>query len=320
MREKVKKIIDSCLSYILDSELKENPEAIILVGSFARGEEVVCQNNGKIIFLSDIEFWTVVKPEEFKNGKHRLNSIRRELEKYIFSNGYDVKVSLGFTTRNHLKRLKPYIFTVETKQFGKVLWGDKRILDYIPDYTEKDIDPLDGFILLNNRIVEQLILLDKIQQRKTIYQYDLNKGYIQIVNSILAFQNRYRSLYPQKREEFLKFFSENKCLNSKISSLRIKIEESFELLEDINSKVLSQEEALKSWQELRDYFKEVRLYELGRLMKKARLLGLKHTVFWFLKALPKFLIYWKAISIYFGDNTDKYIRNSVVRKWEETVK
>ena len=109
-------------------------------------------------------------------------------------------------------------------------------------------------------------------------------------------------------------------LSSKIPLLSTKAEGSFELLKDSNARVLSQKEALKDWQELRDYFREVWLYELGSLMKKVKLFGLRYAVFWFLRTLPKFLTYQKAASIYFGNNTDRYIRKKVVKKWEETVK
>ena len=72
------------------SKLGNNLEALILVGSYSREEEI----EG----LSDIEFWAVVK-DLSKTNKPKL----------------DNNVSLGFTTKDHLRRLKPYIYTIEVK-------------------------------------------------------------------------------------------------------------------------------------------------------------------------------------------------------------
>ena len=136
----------------ITNKLKDNLEALILVGSFSRGEGI----EG----LSDIEYWAVVK----NIASVSMPDLKNE------------KITLNSTTRNHLSKLKPYIFAVEVKKFGKVLWGDKEVLDLIPNYDFKDIEPFDGFVLLNNRIVEQLILWNKIQEKKEVHAYDFDKG------------------------------------------------------------------------------------------------------------------------------------------------
>ena len=233
-------------------KLGEGLEALILVGSFSRGEGV----EG----VSDIEFWAVMKDLP-KAEKPKLDS----------------NVSLGFTTRKHLKRLKPYIYTVEVKKFGKVLYGDKDILKLIPDYSYEDIKPIDGFILLNNRIVEQLILLDKIENGQEVNQYEFDKGYIQLVNSLLALNKNYRSLYPEKLKEF------RKISKNSYSGLLNKAEEAFASINNQRSGIASPpqtlagrndikcEKALKKWLEVREHFKKVWLEEkglFGKLMSK----------------------------------------------------
>ena len=314
-------------------EFEGNLEALILVGSFSRGEGKFYQNNGKLELISDIEFWAVVK--NLSAAKH----IEQE------------KLTIGFTTKRHLPKLKPYIFTVETKKFGQVVWGERNILDYIPDYSERDIALLDGFILLNNRIVEQLELLDKIEQGKAIYQYELNKGYIQIVNSLLAFNKRYKSLYPEKIREFRNVYKKGNA------NLIQKVEEAFDSLEQPQAKILSKEEALAKWQELRGYFKEVWVYEVENLLrvlgttdKKYEMLiekfvripnlgsrikgwgkvflahnkklfkSLRKIPFWLFRSSPQFLIYQKAIKEYFGNKQDMDRVRTVVETWKNYVK
>ena len=164
----LKKVIDWSAKFITE-DYSGKLEALILIGSFARGEGVVLQSSDNPVFLSDIEFWAVAKPDSF----NRLRDISGKTRDYLRSLGVDIKLSIGLTTKKHLKKLKPCIFTVEVKRFGKVLWGDKKVLDNIPDYSKEDIVPLDGFILLNNRIVEQLMLLVDIHRGKEECRYEL---------------------------------------------------------------------------------------------------------------------------------------------------
>lgn len=335
--QNIKEIINSRKDSILEKLGRENLKALILIGSFARGEGVVCQNNGRMTIISDIEFLAVTKPSKFRKIK-RLSNIASQ----------DYKTSLGFTTEGHLKRLKPYIFTVEAKKFGKVLWGNDKVVDFIPNYSYEDIDSLDGFILLNNRIVEQLILYREIQKDKQIYNYEFNKGYIQIANSILAFNNQYRSLYSEKKEEFKKLFSNIRFLKEKTPDLLPKVEHALDVVRKTEFKTLTKEEGLSEWIKLRKFLKEVWLYEDSlfsisndnkeELFKKfislpdfkSRLKGwlkiirngqfrLNHLGYIF-KTSPQFMIYQKAIKEYFTDEINTNECEKIIKLWENIVK
>lgn len=258
------------------NKLGDNLEALILVGSYSREEEI----EG----LSDIEFWAVVKDL----GK------AKKLK-------FDSNVSLGLTTRSHLGRLKPYIYTIEVKKFGKVLHGDKDILNFIPDYSYEDIDSIDGFVLLNNRLVELLILLNKIESDQKINQYDFDKGYVQLVNSLLVLNKKYRGIYPEKLEEFRK-------LNINNVSLRNRIEGAFASIKQHSELPVNKNEAMVKWLELREYFRNIWLEE-KRLLKRL-----------IFKPLH-FFIYRKASNIYFSDKyRNKQLRNSIIANWERFIK
>ena len=301
---------------IIANKLGNNLEALILVGSFARGEGLTYQNNGKLELISDIEFWAVVK------NLLSPKSIGMEGE----------RVTIGFTTRKHLAKLKPYIFTVEAKKFGKVLWGDKSVLGLIPSYSFEDIEPADGFILLNNRIVEQLILFNKIQNNGSVQQYDFDKGYIQLVNSYLAFNKRYRSLYPEKKEEFFKLYKD------KNTNLAQKVHEAFESLKANSANYMQNNKAIEEWQELRTHYKEIWLCEsvyvglpkvrdrirgwlkvLGNVNKR-RLFSISEVAVNFFRISPQFLIYCDAASLYFSDYIDMVNLEKIVKKWKIIVK
>ena len=183
--EIVNSAIDLCKKHILEN-YADKIEALVLIGSFSRGEGIVVNrpDDKEVVFISDIEFMIILKPGEFNYARNFLNA--EQIQEKLKASGFNVDISFGATTRKHLKKYKPCIFTIEMKKFGKVLWGNMVILDNIPDYSEQDIPALDGFILLNNRIVEQLKLLKMILLSQDVCGYSFDKGYVQIVNSFLV--------------------------------------------------------------------------------------------------------------------------------------
>lgn len=312
--------------------IKDRIEALILVGSFARGEGITYQNNGKLEFISDIEFLAVVK----NNRKINSRAISNE------------KISIGFSNSKTLPRLKPYIFTVETKKFGKVLCGDKNILDLIPNYEFKDIATIDGFILLNNRIVEQLILLNKIEANETIYQYDIDKGYIQLVNSLLAFCGQYKSRYKEKLDAINPVFKNIDHLNQRIPDFTDKAINALNCAMTGTTQIINPENAKIEWQKLKEYFKEIWLYEASVLLNdlsynldktlnkfiiipdlKTRIKGwakviLRGISFGNISGIfissPQFLIYQSAAKAYFDNlNTPREIEE-IIKNWQLIVK
>ncbi|MFA5090333.1 MAG: hypothetical protein WC510_04800 [Candidatus Omnitrophota bacterium] len=316
---------------IIVSRLGGNLEALILVGSFSRNEGLIKQSNGKLELISDIEYWAVMSGRKVTRHTSHVE-IERELKDYLKKQNIEVDIAIKVTTKEHLRMLKPYIFTIETKKYGKVLWGDEKILDYIPDYTERDIVPLDGFILLNNRIVEQLIVWQKASSGQPTRYYDIVKGYIQLVNSYLAVNKTYKCLYPEKQEEFHRTYNGN-------SYLKDRVNQAFAFLKQPENIILAQDDALKQWQELRDYYRQMWEQQLHIFVKTPSFIqGIK----WWIKILvdsrkrslfsfieiftnlfitsPQFLIYRYAAREYFSDNSNAFKINWIIKQWETIVK
>ena len=270
-------------------KLKDNLEALILVGSYARGEGVDES--------SDIEFWAVA------NDLSMVRNIQ-----------IDSDVSIGYTTREHLKRLKPYIYTVEVKKYGKVIYGDKDILDLIPNYSFEDVDPIDGFTLLNNRLVEQLILLNRIEAGEAISQYEFDKGYIQLVNSILAINGVYKGLYSEKLSRYMSMPTRQRII--KLTDFDDKVRNAFDRLSKRANITISGSEAMEQWKELRDYFREIWLCE------KKDLAGFACWLKMLVSGRPmRVWIYRRASNLYLSDMyKDKNRREAVIREWERFVK
>ncbi len=294
MESKLIEIQKKSITETLDSNL----ESLILVGSFARGEGIES--------VSDTEFLAVVKD---------LSSAK------IPNTPYD-KLTIGFTTRKHLTKLKPYIFTIETKKFGKVLWGNKSVLDCIPEYSYEDIARADGFILLNNRIIEQLIIWLKIKSGESVTDYDLLKGYIQIANSLLAFHRCYRGLYPEKETSIKNLFTEQIKFKTLFPGLLTKINEVFTFLRNgVPGKTITGKSALKEWLEIRSHIKAVWSYEQKLLSYPSfsdKLHDYSRAII--KKGSPRFQIYQDAVKEYFSDTPDDTKITKVIAKWEKFVK
>ncbi|MFC1590521.1 hypothetical protein ACFL42_03425 [Candidatus Omnitrophota bacterium] len=283
------------------------------------------------------------------DSHHHKNIINdsptKDIKKWSLSEGLDINISLGITTKGHLKVLKPYIFTIETKRFGKVLWGDEDILSLIPDYSYKDIDPVDGYCLLNNRIVEQLIVLGRLSSGYQIADYEITKGYVQLVNSILALKGRYASLYFQKKEAILKLIEEDPLLSRRVASFIDKIVPAFDSIYVQDTTTLTKDAALFEWRILRDCFRQVWIYEtqyltganaqefieLSKLFTHIPKPGswIRHWGKYYLSGgmdlprpwtIPQYQIYQRAISIYFDKPVDLVKAKGVTRDWERFVK
>ncbi len=343
-------IIEQCRDGIVE-HFGPDLEAVVLAGSFARGEELSIVENGPVRYLSDIEFLLVVKEEAF--FKRQNSSFAADLKAVLKQKGRDIDVSLGITSKTILKRFKPYIFTVEVRKFGKVLWGDEDILHFIPAYGEKDISRLDGLILLNNRMVEQLILLTEIENGESFESYHIDKGYVQIVNSLLAFEKRYKCLYDEKKNEIIHLNLSRKDI---IDKNRLDVTPCVQAFEHILKRKffqLSRAEMLEQWRMLRETLKYVWLYEIAQILEYKDLdleKGLQYILsvpdliscaqgwakvllrnqwryFQFRDIVtkcfltsPQFLIYRDAARLYFADSSLPGQREEVVQKWKTIVK
>jgi hypothetical protein len=327
-------IVDQCLSVILKVLKTKNLFALLLVGSFARGEGIAYQDNGETVFISDIEFLLIAKEEHYQ---HLRGINTQEIQKRLQRSGYNIDVSIGVTTISHLKKLKPHIFTLEVKNYGKVIWGNPDMLSFIPNYTETDIDPLDGFVLLNNRIVEQLILGKKISNNEEIRQYEIDKGYIQAVNSILGIKGSYKSLYPEKRSAFLNLLEKNRNLKETLANFTPRILEAFDSVITYEPKSCSSEQALKKYEELKALYERLYSYEkktVGNptiiesikgwikvvLKKQLSYFSFSDLVCHLFTRSPQFLIYEQAVDEYFSETQNLKKAEDIIHKWKAVIK
>ncbi len=329
----------------------EGLDAAIVVGSFSRGEEMFVQEQGGVVFLSDIELLFVAHPSRFE--EFRRKDCGAALQASLKESGWDIDVSVGITTPQHLRKFKPYIFTLEILKHGQIICGDKDILRFLPAYREQDISRLDALILLNNRIVEQLILLNQIEARDESPSFVIDKGYVQVVNSLLAFEKKYQCLYPDKKRELIQLKTAGQEVFRKIDMDVPRCLGALDNMIQRKCVFMSRAAMMEQWQTLRKLFQAVWLYEIARVLDyedlnleqglkyilsvpdllgcargwaklffqkqlKAFLIGGQRAPCWFTS--PQFLVYRDAARLYFSDNSARQERLEVIGMWQRIVK
>lgn len=186
----------------LAESLSCRPEAIVLAGSFARGESSVLEVEGRLQVLGDMEFMVFFSSGADLNALQaelsaRAKEIRREL-----APAADCEVEFSAVTREYLRKLRPQIFGFELLAHGRTVWGDESLLANAPRFPASRIPKFDAWRMLNNRLLEQLEWADSIaeadRQQLLHILYQLAKCYIDLGTAVLLFAGKYESSYAAR--------------------------------------------------------------------------------------------------------------------------
>jgi hypothetical protein len=186
----------------LAGSLSSKPEAIVLAGSFARGEGSVLEVEGRPQVLGDMEFMVFFPAGTDLNSLQaelsaRAKEIRRELAPLA-----DCEVEFSAVTPEYLRKLQPQIFGFELLAHGRTVWGDESLLANAPRFPASRIPKFDAWRMLNNRLLEQLEWADSIagadKQQLLRILYQLAKCYIDMGTAVLLFAGKYESSYTAR--------------------------------------------------------------------------------------------------------------------------
>lgn len=148
--------------------------ALLLTGSVARGESrwqplappgrtahAAGPDGGERIQGSGGQRWRlcgdvdlVAISRDSSQLRAQLPALRQALTVAVAGAGLQAELSLSGGDVGYLARLPPSLFSLELQTAGEVLWGERKILNYIPRCTTERIPREDAWRLLNNRIVE----------------------------------------------------------------------------------------------------------------------------------------------------------------------
>jgi hypothetical protein len=97
--------------------------------------------------------------------------------------------------------MKPHLFGRELKQCGRVILGDRQILDLIPPFTAEELSREEAWQLLMNRAIELLrAQLGQGGGEAHAVAYCTAKLYLDMATSFLIFAGQHRSGYRARYE------------------------------------------------------------------------------------------------------------------------
>jgi len=204
LNRKAKEIIRFCLDSVMKLYGWDDILAIILTGSFARGEGSIVKSPENVFYvLGDVEYMVVLPSQKGFVAKYRkLKEMSIHISHGLMQRGIHCEVDLTPVLSDYFANAKPVIFNVELKRNGKIIYGDEDFCTMMPDYDVTDIPRDDAFNLLSNRIVEQLILYQYIVNNPDINYlqalYQVTKLYLDLGGSLLAFSGNYGTTYSKR--------------------------------------------------------------------------------------------------------------------------
>lgn len=271
---KVKECMVFCCDFLFRHFSEKEIEAIILTGSFSRGEGTVfLSSNGSFRPYSDIELMIALSTNvDFRRARKKLHLLSKEISQKLKDNGLFFEVTFGGVNRRYLRRSKPQIFTFELQKYGKIIWGDNDILNEMPPLEKKAIPKKDAINLLFNRMLEQLINYERIQrgedEEKGDAIYHINKGYLDIAGSVLVFEGQYESGYLKRAGVFQDCFKEIDfpCLDKETKDLAEKVRKAAEFKLNPSLQLMDETAIKENWKDLSDYFRTIWIWESNRYL------------------------------------------------------
>ncbi len=161
--------IDSHMDRVVDEVFKvippKNIKAIILGGGYGRGEGGILHENGEDFLFNDYDLFVITPNIPRKLSKEidrKLLKVHKLLTKEI---GIDVDFG-PCKSVNFLKKAPFWLVYYELKYGHKVIYGDKRVLNYLPSWDGSNIDLEEGLKLMLNRGVALM------QSRQSLLHFD----------------------------------------------------------------------------------------------------------------------------------------------------
>jgi hypothetical protein len=246
MRETTESLIQE-ISMTLISRLATRPRAIVLTGSFARGEGSTLTVANRLRVLGDMEFMVV-----FLRGVDRgllqmaLDQEARQIRGELAVRGIECELEFRAITPDYFQVLRPQIFGYELLSCGRTVWGDRSVLASVPRFPASAIPRWDAWRMLNNRILEQLEWVDAIANgtRDELLRmfYQLVKCHLDLGTTLLVFGGRYEDTYAGRSAALLRWAAEAES-SSKVEFLgrvagRVAACTSFKLLPNTDSVLL----------------------------------------------------------------------------------
>jgi hypothetical protein len=234
----IQKHLDFIVKELLNYKNKLGTESVILVGGFGRGEGSVIKENEHVKPLNDYDL-LIITNKLFSPHK-LINNLSKRLAEELNIDFVDIST----LHQSKLGKLQPTVFNYDIKYGSQVIYGDKSVLDKIPNYEPEDVPLWEGIRLLFNRMAGMLggLSIEYFSRQLSIKE----KRYLinQINHLIIAWidvlnlsKSRYSHSYQEKLEIFrelyhLKFkelFLDNNLLRYAEKAIKFKLTPSYDI-------------------------------------------------------------------------------------------
>jgi len=219
----IRQALATCVSVLTDRVPASDLVAVVLTGSFARGEGTVLPLGDGLKILGDFEFFVVLARAPNDRLRRMMPAWAREARARLAAGGVRVDVEFGPLSLPFLRRrARPSIFVYDLRHHGKVLWGDSDLLELIPPLGAEAIPREDAVYLLFNRLIEQLATWERIGGLRgdglIDAAYQRLKLTLDLAGSALAFAGIHTALYRERPAAFRRLVAETPSLEASLPS------------------------------------------------------------------------------------------------------
>jgi predicted nucleotidyltransferase len=131
----------------------DEPLAVVLGGSHARGEAVWLELEGRRVCLSDLDLHAVVPDARARLRAEGRFAAPADLSA-LRAAGLDGPLELGVHTAAEWAALPARPATLELRRSGRVIQGDRAWIERLPDWRPSDVSREEVLLLLENRAFE----------------------------------------------------------------------------------------------------------------------------------------------------------------------
>ena len=221
--ERIRQALEQTVRFLTEQIGPSALVAVVLTGSFARGEGSVLPRDRGLRVLGDFEFFVVLASRRARAERRRFAQWSREASAHLATAGVQADVEFGPIDADFFRRrARPSIFIWDLRHHGKVLWGQDDVLDELPDFGVERIPRDDALFLLFNRVIEQLEAHDRIDELTSDALLDVVyqrlKFSLDLAGSALAFAGVHTASYRRRPAEFARLAAETPSLGPTVPS------------------------------------------------------------------------------------------------------
>ncbi|MGH7277089.1 MAG: hypothetical protein ACREJG_00215, partial [Candidatus Rokuibacteriota bacterium] len=218
--EAIRRVLEACVAFLTDRLPSPALRAVVLTGSFARGEGTVLPVDGQLRILGDIEFLVILgRDVDYRTIRRRCAQWGREAAATVGGARVRLDVEFGPVGTGYLThRARPSIFVYDLARHGKVVWGPPDLLERLAPFPAARIPKEDALFLLFNRTVEQVEAWDRLAtadgEALLDVAYQRLKLVLDLAGSALAFAGNHTPSYQRRPLAFANLVAETPSLQA----------------------------------------------------------------------------------------------------------